>query len=60
MREALAMARRLEFDLPDQIDAWLDPYRDKPVRPSILQDLESGHEPELDNGILAIRAIAAS
>lgn len=58
MREGLALGQRLGFDLPDRTEAWLDLYRDKPVRPSLLQDFESGREPELDNGILAFRTIA--
>ncbi len=37
MREGHALGRRLGFDLPDQIEAWLDLYRDQPVRPSSAQ-----------------------
>jgi len=59
MREGLLLGRRLGFDLPDEIEPWLDLYRDKPVRPSMLEDFVAGREPELDSGILAFKAIAA-
>ena len=35
-------------------------YRDKPVRPSLLQDFGARRVPELDSGILAFSAIAAA
>jgi 2-dehydropantoate 2-reductase len=60
MREGTALGRRLGFAIPDDIDARLAYYRDKPARPSMLQDFEAGRAPELDNGILAFCAIAAA
>jgi ketopantoate reductase len=60
MREGTALGRHLGFAIPDDIDARLAYYRDKPARPSLLQDFEAGRAPEIDNGILAFCAIAAA
>ena len=60
MREGLAIGDRLGFNIPDDVDERLDYYRDKPVRPSMLQDFELGRPPELESGILAFRAIASA
>lgn len=58
MREGTAIGRRLGFAMPDDIDERLEFYRDKPVRPSLLQDFEAGRATELDSGILTFIAIA--
>lgn len=62
MHEAGAIGRKLGFTIPDDVEERLDFYRDAPapVRPSLLQDFESGREPEIENGILAYCAIAAA
>ena len=60
MREGAAIGRRLGFVIPEDIDEMLAFYRDKPVRPSLLQDFETRRVPELDSGILAFSAIAAA
>lgn len=62
MREAAATGRRLGFTIPEDIDTRLAYYGKAiiPVRPSMQQDFEAGREPEIENGILAFRAIAAA
>lgn len=58
MREALALGRRLGFDLADETDERIGFYRDKPTRPSMLKDFELGREPELASGVLVFDMIA--
>ena len=58
MREGLALGRHLGFELHDDIDDRLAYYRDKTVRPSMLQDFQLRRPPELESGILAFLAIA--
>lgn len=59
MHEGASIGCHLGFAMPDDLDARLAFYRDKPVRPSLLQDFEARREPELDSGILAFCDIAA-
>jgi 2-dehydropantoate 2-reductase len=58
MREAIAIGDKLGFAYTGDIDQQLDFFRDKPTRPSLLQDFELGREPELTGSILAVEAIA--
>jgi ketopantoate reductase len=58
MREAIAIGGRLGFAHPGDVDSQLGFFRDKPTRPSMLQDFELGREPELAGSILAVEAIA--
>lgn len=58
MREAIALGRRLGFDLADETDERIGFYRDKPTRPSLLKDFELGREPELASGVLVFDMIA--
>jgi 2-dehydropantoate 2-reductase len=58
MREAIAIGDRLGFAHPGDVDSQLGFFRDKPTRPSMLQDFELGREPELAGSILAVEAIA--
>ena len=60
MQEGTAIGRCLGFDLRDDADERLAFFRDKPVRPSMLQDFELGREPELAGSILAFEAIAGA
>lgn len=56
--ESRQLGLALGFDIPDDADERIDFYRDKPIRPSMLQDLEAGKALEVDNGILAFRDLA--
>jgi 2-dehydropantoate 2-reductase len=56
--ETRRLGLALGFDIPDDADERIDFYRDKPIRPSMLQDLEAGKPLEVDNGILAFRDLA--
>ncbi|MFO1312022.1 MAG: 2-dehydropantoate 2-reductase [Burkholderiales bacterium] len=50
----------LGLEIPGDSAQRIDFYHDKPIRPSMLQDLEAGKALEVDNGILAFRHIAAA
>jgi 2-dehydropantoate 2-reductase len=56
--ETRRLGSALGFDLPDDAGERIDYYRDKPLRPSMLQDLEAGKALEVDNGIVAFRDLA--
>ena len=56
--EAITIGDRLGFEYADDVDRQLGFFRDKPTRPSMLQDFELGREPELGGSILAVEAIA--
>jgi len=58
MREAIAVGDALGFTHRADVDAQLDFFRDKPTRPSLLQDFEQGREPELAGTLLAAQGIA--
>ena len=58
--EAIAIGAALGFDYTGDVDAELARFRDRPSRPSMLQDFERGREPELAGSILAVEAIAAA
>lgn len=57
-QETRRLGLALGLDIPDDATQRLDFYHDKPIRPSMLQDLEAGKALEVDNGILAFRHIA--
>jgi 2-dehydropantoate 2-reductase len=58
MRETIVIGEALGFKNPGDVDAQLGFFRDKPTRPSMLQDFELQREPELTGSILAVEAIA--
>jgi 2-dehydropantoate 2-reductase len=58
MREAIAVGRRLGFELRDDVDERIGFYRDKPTRPSLLKDFELRREPELASGVLVFDTLA--
>src|SRR5258706_216124 len=57
MREGIAIGRALGFELPDDVENQLAFFRDKPTRPSMLQDFELGRPPELAESVFAFEAI---
>ena len=58
MRETIVIGEALGFKNPGDVDAQLGFFRDKPTRPSMLQDFELGREPELVGSILAVAGFA--
>ena len=58
MNDGVAIGRALGFTIREDVEARLDAFRGKPVRPSMLQDFELGRAPEIENSILAFAAIA--
>jgi 2-dehydropantoate 2-reductase len=58
MRETIAIGERLGFAHAGDVDSQLGFFRNKPTRPSMLQDFELGREPELAGSILAVESIA--
>lgn len=56
--ETRRLGRALGFELADDAAERIDFYRDKAIKPSMLQDLEAGKALEVDNGIRAFRDIA--
>ena len=58
MRETIAIGDRLGFEYTGDPATQLAFFRDKPTRPSMLQDFELGREPELAGSVLAVAAIA--
>lgn len=60
LREAVALGRRIGFDLVDDAEERIGFYRDKPTRPSLLKDFELGREPELASGVYVFDALAKS
>jgi 2-dehydropantoate 2-reductase len=56
MRETIAIGERLGFEHAGDVDSQLDFFRNKPTRPSMLQDFELGRAPELAGTILAVEA----
>ena len=60
MREMLAIGQRLGLNLPDDAEERIGFFRDKPTRPSLLQDFELGREPELASCALIFDEVATS
>ena len=58
MRETIVIGEALGFKHAGDVDAELGFFRDKPTRPSMLQDFELGREPELAGSILAVAGFA--
>lgn len=60
MNEMIALGRRLGFASSADVEGRIGYYRDKPTRPSLLQDVELGREPELAGCLLIFDALATS
>lgn len=60
MRESAAIGTALGFTIPDDRAQRVDYFREKPARPSLLQDFVARRAPELDATILAFVALAAA
>lgn len=58
MTEGITVGRALGLQLSEDVQARLESFRGKPVRPSMLQDFDSLRPAEIENSILAIVAIA--
>ena len=58
MLECAAIGQALGFAIPDDHAQRIRYFRDKPARPSLLQDFIARREPELDATILAFVALA--
>ena len=58
MHDGTAIGRALGLNVNEDIEARLDFYRGKPVRPSMLQDFETGRPAEVESGIVAFAALA--
>ena len=58
MRECAAIGQALGFAIPDDHAQRIRYFRDKPARPSLLQDFIARRAPELDATILAFVALA--
>ena len=57
-RETRTLGTALGFAIPADEEARLDHYRDSPIKPSMLQDVEAQRPLEVDNGILAFCELA--
>ncbi len=60
MHDGTAIGRALGLQVNEDIEARLDFYRGKLVRPSMLQDLEMGRPAEVENSILVFAALASA
>lgn len=60
MNDMLALGRRLGFAAGADVEERIGFYRDQPVRPSLLQDVELGREPELASCLLVFDALATA
>lgn len=58
MQEALSLGRALGLTLQDDVAERLEVYRQRPTRPSLLQDAQRGRPLEINNGLLAFAEIA--
>ncbi|MBI4278331.1 MAG: 2-dehydropantoate 2-reductase [Armatimonadetes bacterium] len=58
MRDVQRIGQALGLTAHFDINARLDPARNHPHRPSLLQDMEAGRPLELNSGILAVQAVA--
>jgi 2-dehydropantoate 2-reductase len=58
MFECAAIGKALGFTIPDDHAQRIRYFRDKPARPSLLQDFIARREPELDATILTFAALA--
>lgn len=56
--ETRRLGLALGFTIADDSEQRVDFYRGKPLRPSMLQDLDAGKALEVDNGIVAFRDLA--
>ncbi len=60
MQEGVAIGRAFGLVIDEDIEARLDFFCGKAVRPSMLQDVEAGRALEVENGIFAIVRIATT
>lgn len=60
MHDGTAIGRALGLNVNEDIEARLDFYRGKPVRPSMLQDFEAGRPAEVESGVVAFAALATA
>jgi 2-dehydropantoate 2-reductase len=58
MTEGITVGRTFGLHLTEDVHARLDGFKGKPVRPSMLQDFESGRPAEIENAILAVVVMA--
>ncbi len=58
MNDGIAVGRALGFTITEDIEARLEGFRTRAVRPSMLQDFDLGRPAEIENSILAIAAMA--
>lgn len=58
MHDGTAIGRALGLNVNEDIEARLNFYHGKPVRPSMLQDFETGRSAEVESGIVAFAALA--
>jgi 2-dehydropantoate 2-reductase len=60
MHDGTVIGRALGLRVNEDIEARLDFYRGKPVRPSMLQDFEMGRPAEVESSILVFAALASA
>lgn len=58
MREMEALGEQCGFAAAGDVEGRIAFYRDKPTRPSLLKDVESGREPELASCVWVFEAVA--
>jgi 2-dehydropantoate 2-reductase len=60
MHDGTAIGQALGLQVNEDIEARLDFYRGKPVRPSMLHDFEMGRPSEFESSILVFAALASA
>ena len=60
MNDMIALGSTLGFPSAGDVERTIGFYRDKPTRPSLLQDVDLGREPELASCVLIFEAIAGA
>ena len=59
MNDMIALGSKLGFPAEGDVEKTIAFYRDKPTRPSLLQDVDLGREPELASCVQIFEALAA-